>query len=292
MNKLDPQELLSRIAADVPADLHKNVFLTGSLAAAYCFQAKLEGRAVNTKDADLVVHPFGDVARIARMAMKLRELGWSRTDECYPRAKPSPADELRAIRLYPPDSHDYFLEFLGLPRPGQTQPKEWLPIEIDGWYGLPSFRFQGLTARYRLTASVGIEYASPAMMALANLLSHPTLGSVRIESGNMIGVLRSAKDLGRVLALAHLTEREETEKWPFLWLAALQECFPKEWRTLAARAGDGLKELLADEDVLEEARRTMADGLLEGMNLSSSNLKATGRRIFVDVLDPLGEMVS
>lgn len=53
MNRLDPDALFRRIAADVPADLRGHLFVTGSLAAAYHFQARLEGRAINTKDADL-----------------------------------------------------------------------------------------------------------------------------------------------------------------------------------------------------------------------------------------------
>ena len=71
------------------------------------------------------------------------------------------------------------------------------------------------------------------MMALANLLSHPRVGSDRIESGPMQGLLLSAKDLGRVIALARLTGREETEVWPRTWLEALKNCFPDEWKELA-----------------------------------------------------------
>jgi hypothetical protein len=153
MNKLDPHELFNRIAEDIPQEFHGELFLTGSLAAAYHFRAKLEGRAVNTKDADLVVHPFGNVDGCERMAIKLFDRGWIRTEECYPRLNPTPTDDLRAIRLYPPqrtprtDSSDYFLEFLGLPEPDQTESKRWIPLKLnDGWYGLPCFRFFALLA--------------------------------------------------------------------------------------------------------------------------------------------------
>ena len=77
----------------------------------------------------------------------------------------------------------------------------------DGWNGLPSFRFLGVTSLNRLKSSVGVEYAAPSMMALANLLSHPEIGTARIESGPMAGHLRAAKDLARVIALARLTGR-------------------------------------------------------------------------------------
>ena len=150
---------------------------------AYHFQAALEGRAVNTKDADLVVHPAGNVTSCQQMASRLIALGWIRTEECYPRPNPDPPDDLRAIRLYPPGSHDYFLEFLNVPQRGQMEAKRWVKIQMDdGWYGLPSFRFLGVTALNRLKSIAGLEYASPAMMALANLLSHPEVGTARIES--------------------------------------------------------------------------------------------------------------
>src|SRR5438477_226864 len=100
MNKLDPTALFERIAADVPSELHNHLFVTGSLAAAYRFQAELEGRAVNTKDADLVVHPAGDVKSCRAMAERLLNGEWSRTEMCYPMPTPTPESELRVIRLY------------------------------------------------------------------------------------------------------------------------------------------------------------------------------------------------
>ena len=146
MKKLDPTALFERLAADIASHLHANLFVTGSLAAAYHFQAQLEGRAINTKDADLVVHPAGNITSCQQMARHLIDLGWIRTEDCHPRPTPEPADDLRAIRLYPPGPHDYFIEFLNLPQPGQNDAKRWIPMQMaDGWYGLPSFRFLGVT---------------------------------------------------------------------------------------------------------------------------------------------------
>ncbi len=68
MKKLDPSALFERLAGDIPGDLRANLFVTGSLAAAYHFQSQLEGRAINTKDADLVVHPAGNVISCRQMA--------------------------------------------------------------------------------------------------------------------------------------------------------------------------------------------------------------------------------
>ncbi len=291
MTKLDPAALFERLSADIPGDLRTNLFVTGSLAAAYHFQAQLEGRAINTKDADLVVHPAGNVTSCQQMAGRLIELGWVRTQDCYPRAAPQPADELRAIRLYPPGPHDYFIEFLNLPQPGQKELKCWTPIQInDGWYGLPSFRFLGLTFLNRLKSTVGLEYALPSMMALANLLSHPDIGTARIESGPMAGLLRAAKDLARVIALARLAGRDEAEQWLPQWRAALELCFPDDWKNLALRLGDGLKELLGDENALEDACKTTDVGLLSGMGVTTTMLRASGERLRMDVIDPLADM--
>jgi hypothetical protein len=62
MSKLDPVLLFRTLCRDIPQDLHKDVFVAGSLAAAYAFKVRLLGQAVNTKDADLLVHPAGNVA--------------------------------------------------------------------------------------------------------------------------------------------------------------------------------------------------------------------------------------
>jgi hypothetical protein len=119
---------------------------------------------------------------------------------------------LRAIRLAPPDSDAYFLELLNVPATDQTIAKQWMPVKLDdGWYGLPSFRFMGLTAYFRRKSAAGLEYAAPSMMALSNLLAHHEIGISRIDAGETAGVLRSAKDLGRVISLAHLAGREATE---------------------------------------------------------------------------------
>jgi hypothetical protein len=288
MKRLDPTTLFERIARDVPQELHNNLFVTGSLAAAYSFQSKLEGRGVNTKDADLLVHPAGDVVSCKQMTERLLANGWTRTEDCYPKPSPDPHADLRAIRLFPPDSHDYFIEFLNLPARNQKAPKCWIPVELpDGWYGLPSFRFMGLTSLDRKRASMGLEYASPPMMALANLLSHPKVGTERIQTGTMKDTLRSAKDLGRVLALAWLAGREETIQWLTLWGNGLRDCFPDEWKELARTCGQGLQELLVDPAALDEARRTTEIGLLSGKGITSEMLRATGERLLQDLIEPL-----
>ncbi len=291
MNRLDPETLFERIAGDVPKALHQHLFVTGSLAAAYHYKSQLQGHAINTKDADLVVHPAGHVDSCRKMAEELHGIGWRNSNQCYPQATAQPVENLRAIRLLPPASNEYFIEFLNIPDKDEVEIKRWIPLELkDGWYGLPSFRFLGVVSIGRIASHVGLEYAHPAMMALANLLSHPEVGMTRIESGDMQGVLRSAKDLGRVIALARLEGREGTETWKENWLKAIQECFPMSWKALLVNVGTGLEELLADDDAMDNARKTTDIGLLNGMDVSIEMLRATGERLMQDVIIPLQEM--
>ena len=288
MNRLDPKVLFERIAHDVPNALHKHLFVTGSLAAAYHYRAQLRGQAIHTKDAALVVHPTGHTGTCQEMTKQLRNRGWRNTDECFPHAAKNPVENLQAIRLFPPESNEYFIEFLNIPDKDQAVAKHWIPLKLpDGWYGLPSFRFLGVVSMGRIASHVGLEYTQPAMMALANLLLHPQVGTTRIESGDMQGVLRSAKDLGRVMALARLESRERTETWREPWLQAMKECFPESWRGLMRGLGTGLEELLEDVNAFEDARKTTDIGLLGGMDVSSAMLRANGERLLQDVIIPL-----
>jgi len=119
MIALDPKKLFRRLAGEIPKSLHRHVLIVGSLAAAYHYRAQLKTRAVNTKDADLIVHPTGDVGSCRKIAERLLGQGWTRTDKCYPMPRPRPTEDLRVIRLHPPKSRDYFVEILGLPRKTQ-----------------------------------------------------------------------------------------------------------------------------------------------------------------------------
>jgi hypothetical protein len=285
---VDFDALFARIAGEIPADLLNHLYIAGSLAAACHYAGTLTSHTVRTKDADLVIHPAGDTTSARSIAERLLAAGWRRKENCAPRD--SPVDELDAIRLYPPTHSDYFVEFLNLPSAGQHG-KRWLAVELDdGWYGIPSFEFLSLTSFERERTTSGVEYATPAMMALANLLSHPSLGSAMI--GTLVegrSILRSAKDLGRVLALAWLEGRSGTEAWLPLWRRALKFCFPDRWQNLAGQVGSGLRELLGDDDAFEQAFHSCAYGLLVGKNVELDQLRAAGERLLVDVIGPLEE---
>ncbi|OGV62330.1 MAG: hypothetical protein A3K18_00500 [Lentisphaerae bacterium RIFOXYA12_64_32] len=194
-----------------------------------------------------------------------------------------------AIRLVPPDHEDYFVDLLMVPAGETPGAKAWVSVELPGgFYGLPGFEFLSLTMIDRQRGPDGIEYAHPAMMALANLLSHRILVDHVMSSpvgGRM--VQRYAKDLGRVLALARLASREDVEAWPARWLFALQERFPTRWPELTASIGNGLRALLLDEEVFEEAWHCCNVGLLAGRGVTVTQLRAVGRQVIADAILPV-----
>ncbi len=287
-NGLSPEVLFDLIASHVPRDLQPHILIIGSVAAAYHYRDSLIHHGIKTKDADVMIQPAGAIAECRTIAQRLLDDDWRPTEKCFPRNEEDAAD-LRAIRLWPPSSTAYWLEFLVFPEQTQEERLKWVPIRLaDGWYGLPSFRFLGLVQHDRKTSANGLMYASPVMMALANLLSHPRLGVERMsEPIGDRSLLRSAKDLGRVLALVRLAPRDEVSAWAPAWADALKRSFPDEHRALAMRAGDGLRALLADPEVLDEARHAADVGLLHGYQVTSEQLTAIGRQLLADAIEPL-----
>lgn len=289
---VDPRKVLGRLARDLPPDLLDQVFVIGSLAAACHHAERIEGGGVKTKDADLVVRPSDNAAGAQHVARRLLALGWTHRnqDQRPTGTADTPAEDLPAIRLYPPDHQDYFVELLIVPTGERPGAKPWLHVKLDdGWYGLPSFEFLALTEVDRQRFAGGLSYAHPSMMALANLLSHRVL--VNHVMSSPIGdrkVERYAKDLGRVLALAHLEDRAEIERWGAHWLNALRATYPSRWTDLASTVGDGLRDLLARPS-FEEAHHCCMVGLLAGRHVSQANLRATAARLLADAIEPVEE---
>jgi hypothetical protein len=286
---LDPKFMFEMIADAVPTELHPNLLVAGSIAAAYHHRENLGSQGIATKDADVIVQPVGAIDECRKIAMRLLADGWRRTEECYPKARTEP--DLRAIRLNPKHTDAFFIELLGLPEPTQKESRRWVPCELpDGWYAVPTFRYMALVGSDRRRSEVGIEYASPPLMALSNLLSHPVLGTDVIKKP-IVGrsILRSAKDLGRVIALAWLEGGNFDEEWLPIWSSALARHFPDEAKALGARCGDGLRALLADDSAMEQAHHTTSVGLLRGKNVDIEALRVTGQRVLQFVVDPLAE---
>ena len=291
MPSLDPENLIPRLAASIPIGLRKHAYLVGSLAAAWHYRKQLKVRAIRTKDADVVIQPIGAAEEVARIAGNLRKKGWRwrDLDERGPGNPATPEGELAAIRLRPPtDDPDYFIEFLGLPEIEQSAAKRWVRVVLkEGHFGVPCFRFMGVTALNLRVAAGGLRYADPAMMALSNLLSHPEVGSAEMSSAvNGRRCLRSAKDLGRVLAFARLQSRTELALWKVPWLDALRSAFPKSWTKLGARVGAGIRELLSHRRGLDDAQWTTGNGLLFGLNVTVENLRGLGLQLLQDLIEP------
>jgi hypothetical protein len=293
---LDPADLFRTLHRDIPVEHQGNILVAGSLAAAYAFRGSLSGHAVATKDADLLVHSAGNSISVHVAAEALIKIGWRPTNGCRPLAElPENKNDLWAIRLMPPASSEYFIEFLSIPSVQQEAEKEWIPVRLGGshagWYGIPSFKFMDLLNWFRQRSIEGLDYAAPEMIAIVNLISYTRLTDRRIKSGEFYGLYRCAKDLGRVLALAYLVGRVRTEIWVDRWREALEMSFPRTWRDHARQAGAGLRELLSDDTYMQHARLMTDAGLLNGMNVSIAALREVGYRLLDDAIEPLEKQV-
>lgn len=304
MNEVRPWEALEKVAMAVPEFCRENVVIIGSLAAGYAFFGKEDIMAVRTKDIDCLLRPF-DVAidKGQAIARQLLHAGWHPKqdgDFSQPGSELTPDDRLPAIRLYPPginqnDRDAWFIEFLTEPESTMIQGRHFTRIILDeGHYGLPTFRYLAITGFLpQKIESLGINYARPSMMALANLLEHPAVKPDPIKGGFAgRAVKRSNKDLGRVLSLGYLAEDQTPgilRNWAIDWHLALTQFFPSELETLAGSAGGGLRDLLASTDDFDEAYFTCANGLLASFGVDHETLRETGERILGDAVERLEE---
>lgn len=302
MSQISPSRVLAEVAAAVPPGCWENIVIIGSLAAGYHYFHNDASKAVRTKDVDCVLEPFhAAVGAGQSIARQLLDAGWQRRmqgDHQNPGNDETPVDQLPAVRLYPPEADPeseeaWFIELLTVPETATVSGKEWTRLKLEeGHFGLPTFRFLSITAFDPLTAgTLGIRYARPEMMALANLLEHPEIKADRMSSlfaGRSIK--RSNKDLGRVLAITTLADLNDYRPWAASWKKALEHCFPAEWHALASRVGSGLRQLMQSKADLEEAHHTCINGLLASQPASIDALAAAGDRILGDALETLEEI--
>jgi hypothetical protein len=301
MNQISPAKVLAEVSAALPGSCRENVVVIGSLAAGYHFFKDDPSKAVRTKDVDCVLAPFhAAVSAGQAITRQLLDGGWQRRmagDHQLPGDAGTPVDQLPAVRLFPPgvdpDSEEaWFIELLTVPESADDVGRKWTRLPLaEGHFGLPTFRFISITAFDSLPAvGLGIRYARPEMMALANLLEHPEIKQDRM-SGLFAGraIKRSNKDLGRVLAIATLADLHDYRPWANSWKKALETCFPKEWRSLALRTGAGLRALLASRTDFEEAHHTCLNGLLSSQPPTLDALRAAGDRVLGDAVESLEE---
>ena len=106
-------------------------------------------------------------------------------------------------------------------------------------------------------------------------------------------IKRSNKDLARVLAIAVLAQRDDPDAlvaWPQLLADAVRARFPSDWKTLARRAGDGIRDLLRDAGNMEEAVHCARNSLLNSYRVDERLLVVTSARLLQDALEPLAAM--
>lgn len=273
------------------------MIIIGSLAVGYRYFASRGGMVVRTKDADCLLAPrVAAVPAGEAIAEQLLASGWrlqEGADRLRPGNEQTPDDQLPAVRLRSPTSSDWFLELLTVPATPAERGVHWVRLRTSaGHLAIASFGFLALTSLDPIVTDCGIAIARPEMMALANLLEHPTI-SRKTMAGSFAGrpgVKRSNKDLGRVVAIARLASGEDEavlEGWADLWRAALLDRFPEEWRILAGRAGRGLQQLLASPADLDEAHFTCVNGVLAVNPPSAAAFAIAARRLLVDAVEPL-----
>ena len=301
MKLVSPKRVLEQIAQAIPADCRENIIIIGSLATGYHFFGHNAAMMVRTKDADCLLAPrVKAIPAGVAVTERLFEEKWTfRPDEkrSQPGNSSTPDDQLPAVRLNPPGASEWFIELLTVPESSSDLAQRWVRLETrNGHFGLCSFGFLSLASFKPIKTDLGISIARPEMMVLANLLEHPKIGQQTMSG--LIGerqIKRSNKDLGRVLAIAWLSLRDNEdafEDWPKRWREALEACFPDRWRELASRAGAGLRELLRPENEpdFEEARHTCEFGLLASSPTNPTQLRAIGLRLLQDAIEPLEKM--
>ena len=293
MAEISVSAVLQQLASALPNATKPYVIVVGSLAAAYQFFGHESNQVpLTTKDLDVMFSPHAKaVVSASAVTEQLLADKWTfrpwGDQFAAPGTSVVPTEELPLVRLLPPEgygSSDWFLELLGapagIPTADERTWKTYHRIETPlGSCALASFGYLAFAQWSPIETPMGIHVARASMMALANLLHHPT---VRPDLIGGTSDKRSCKDLGRVLALAYLTmeqDRDGLETWAKDWHSAMQAMCPEMGPDLAQRLGTGLDMLMNSPQDLEQAVRLCALSLLRGRDLDSRGLAGVGRRV-------------
>jgi len=157
MSQISPSKVLAEVAAAVPPACRENVVIIGSLAVGYHFFQNDESKAVRTKDVDCVLEPFhAAVGAGQTITRQLLDAGWQRMltgAHQDPGNAETPADELPAVRLYPPgvdaeSEEAWFIELLTVPESAEESETNGRTSQRFGEKNI--FRFFLLSVTYTL----------------------------------------------------------------------------------------------------------------------------------------------
>ncbi|MCZ8293777.1 MAG: hypothetical protein O9312_09705 [Hylemonella sp.] len=295
MSYLQPAQVLQQLAETLTPEQRDKVIIVGSLAAAYSLGG---GRGVYTKDVDTMIAPHAAaIVTGEEVANQLMGGKWTlRRDERWgqPASADVPPDRRPLVRLHPPDNDQWFIELMAAPDQAQAPKleRDFYPIATKhGHFSLVSFGYLGLVQHDAVASEFGVRVATPAMMAMANMLHHPAVGPDLIN-GEEFGrpIKRSNKDLGRVVSLAILGDTAEVESWAPRWWEALQAMYPDLAPELAGRAGTGFRQMLTSVEDVDQALHTCNVGLLASMGIDHEAFKRYAIVVIEEALKPLEDL--
>ena len=288
---ITPRDVLQQVAQAIPEALRGDIIIVGSLAASYQLLRDFE-QVVRTKDIDAMIAPHARaVVSATDVTDRLLGEGWepqATPDYDLPGTAATRDERLAVVRLRPPGSTAWFLELLGAPQTvipqasSSGRSSDRLQTR-GGHFALPSFAYLGLAQFEPTLSEFGIRIALPEMMALANLLHHPSIGDA-IMGQHFAGrqIKRANKDLGRVVALALLAaklDEDALERWKSRWFDALSAMAPAHAAQLLSVAPNGLKALLASPRDIEQALHTVNNGLLSAAPITAEQFVIALRRL-------------
>jgi hypothetical protein len=297
---LTPASVLKAVAHAMPKACLDKVIVVGSLAAAHHYFGDDDKRSIRTKDVDALFGPSGLAYEAASQACEvfLRE-GWTQShavpNHDVAGTPATPLDDLSVLRLQPPFTAYWFIEFFGTPEAhhaGTNERRFQRVSTSQGDFALFSFGYMGLCEWQPSTTPGGLRVAQPRMMALANMLHHPSIGDQLMSRSIIDGrsSKRANKDLGRVLAMVHLTSAIDLDAWAPTWWDALQAQFPSKAKRLALQAGSGIRALVASDEDMRDALQIAQLGILSSVDVTMQDFQIAAERLLLDAIEPMEAM--
>lgn len=299
-DSLNANIVLHKLAQALPKKHHGNIIIVGSLSAAAQLIKDVDTE-LRTKDIDGMLAPNATAVIVAKeIATTLIEEGWeprADTDRfTLPADGSTPKEKLPVVRLRPPGAgkDEWFLELLGAPpalapdSEGKTRYSERVETSTSH-FEIPSFAYLGVTQYQPVHHESGLQLASVATMALANLLHHPLIEDKRMSApieGRRIK--RANKDLGRVIAMAFISDQLDenaVENWPATWQLALKELgAPEVTRAKLGSINSGMQALLESREDQDEALHSINNGLLASRPMDIGQFQIAIQRYLQDTM--------